>query len=210
MRIALKDLLRDRKIAHPTLIKLVTWTGCDLLVVVTGQRSWSDAVQEDDLTVSFLGISEGRIDPRDLATADDCNEALETFRVALANEVDWLRRADHAIFCNGSVPDPMSLYARVSDALSEAGSIYGPAEFLNGAASLSGFQQLLSSSSFKLGSGPPLVHDVLCAELLRQGVPYNLVDLRPAAPTGLSVWLGDSWFLCREAWAESGTKAHHP
>ena len=78
----------------------------------------------------------------------------------------------------------------------------GAGRFLNQAKDLSRFVAMVQSSGALVGQGPTPIRDLICAELERQRVPHNLVQIVPDVEALYLVRLGDSGFLCQEAFAE--------
>ena len=203
MRIDLLDLLAVRGIVHPTRISAVTWAGSDLVVSLTGYRWWEQACTDRraDGAIRFVfgGVADGTLQP---SIMDDDDEALEDFTIRSIADVGWAQPADWSIYCSAALPDPMAIYVGLHDFLAREGAFYTPADFLNGAAEISGFTAITQTPGFMLGSGPECVRALLCAELERQGVRFSVVHTMRDVESRLLVRLGGSSFVCDTAVAE--------
>jgi hypothetical protein len=204
VRVELAELLAEREIIHPTKIDSVMWANDELVISATGFPWWERAHLDRKLNgrirLIFSGIDDGVLRPDEINAEDD--EALEDFEVVPVAQVDWAQPKRWSVFCSGPVPEPMALYVRLHDYLARRRAFLLPEAFLNHATEISRFIEMAHTPGFKLGQGPECVRALLCAELERQGVTYNVVPT-PADEAGRwLVRLGGSSFLCRSAAAE--------
>jgi hypothetical protein len=200
----LLDLLSDRPIVHPTRIEAVAWRGRQLTIDVRGHRWWSspheDRHAEGAIRLVFSGLEDGCLFTDELQIDDD--EALEDFEVVSVSGVPWAQASDWSIYCSGPIGEPISLFAKVHDYLRLKQAFLGAEDFLNQAEVLSGFVTMTQAAGFLVERGPACIRDLICSELERQGVPYNVIQTPVDAEPQYLVRLGNSAFLCQEAVAE--------
>ncbi|MEW6019967.1 MAG: hypothetical protein AB1760_18055, partial [Pseudomonadota bacterium] len=72
----------------------------------------------------------------------------------------------------------------------------------NQAADISRFLAMSKTSGFLVGRGPTCIRDLICAELECQAAPHHVVRTPADAVPEYLVRLGNSAFLCQEAFAE--------
>jgi hypothetical protein len=200
----LLDLLTDRPVIHPTKIDEVAWRGRQLTVAVSGHRWWAtpyeDRQTEGAISLVFNGLEGGCLFMDELEPDDD--EALEDLEVLSVSDVPWAQACDWSIYCSGPIDDPVSLFAKVHDYLRLNQAFLGPEHFLNQATDISGFVAMTQVGGFLVGRGPASIRDLICAELERQEVPYNVLQTTVDTEPQYLVRLGNSAFLCQEALAE--------
>jgi hypothetical protein len=201
MRVNLADLLRTTELAHPSFIRRLEWQGDSLTVHVEGRAWWRGGAASGDgaLRLVFGGLGLGALRTDEFDPEDD--EALESLSITALSEVDWARPAEWSVYCRGPLPRPPDLYVRVHDFLAEREAIRRPGDFLNSAERISRFAAITQTAGYWLGSGPAWLRDMLCEELERQGVPYDVVHTAREPASGWLVRLGDSAFVCEEAYA---------
>lgn len=200
----LMDLLADRPIVHPTRIDAVVWRGRHLIIHVRGHRWWAspyeDRQSEGAISLVFNGLEYGRLFTDELQSDDD--EALEDFEVLSVSDVPWAQASRWSIYSSGSVAEPLALFSKVHNYLQQKQAFLGADRFLNQATDLSQFAATVQSSGALVGQGPTPIRDLICTELERQRVPHNVVQTVPDVEARYLVRLGDSGFLCQEAFAE--------
>ena len=204
MQIELVKLLANRLIRHPGQIERFYWSGDGLHIGIRGYPWWLDAEADHDATgkieFHFRNIFDGVIRPEGIDF--DSDEILEDFDVSSSKQVGWTQPAAWSIYCSGPIPDPLRLYRRLNDFLSQEASFRRPDDFLNGASTISGFEQLCSERSFLLAQGPDCIRELLCDELKAQSVSFSEVRTLIPQQKAYLVRFGDSSFLCRDAVAE--------
>jgi hypothetical protein len=206
-RIELTELLHSRPISHPTRIISTSIEPGSLRLVLQGYPWWRDVSgQEDDASIVFLfeGIRGGQLCIENFAnTSLSADEALETFEVCSLTELDWAQPNRFSVYCSGSLENPLKLYWRVHDFLGKADAYRRTSEFLNyPSGQLAQFVETTSSGSYLIGSGPESIRSIICEELEKQGVAYNIIESKMAPARGLLVRLAMSDFVCAEAFAE--------
>ena len=204
MRIDLIELLRSRPIVHPTRIVSTSISSNAVRVTVRGYPWWRDAPsppEEQSIEFVFEGIARGQIELEDFES--DCDEALEEFDVVSMSEVGWAQADEFSIYCSSTLNDPLELHLRVHDFLNEADAYRRPGEFLNCASGrLAKFVEITSSNSYMVARGPECIRDIVCRELERQGVAYNVIATPTKPACGMLIRLAQSHFVCTAAFAE--------
>jgi hypothetical protein len=211
VRVELAKLLHEREIVDPTRIVSATISQEKLRIVVCGHPWWRDLphpYEEQSIELTFEGVGRGTFDVEDMGGVSgdwETGQALEAFEIRAAAEVDWAQSAFASIYCSGPLRDPLRLYMLVHDFLVRAGACCRPDAFLNlGSGELSQFVDICTSRSFLVARGPDCIRQIVCKELVRQGVAHNVID-NPGTPSaGFLVRLGSSHFFCRSAFAEYG------
>jgi len=200
----LMDLLADKPIVHPTRIDAVVWRGRQLTIHVRGHRWWAspyeDRLSEGAISLVFNGLEDGRLFTDQLQPDDD--GALAGFKVLPVSDVPWAQASRWSIYSSGPIAEPLALFAKVHDYLQQTQAFLGADRFLNQATDLSRFVATVQSSGALVGQGPTPIRDLICTELERQRVPHNVVQTVPDVEARYLVRLGDSGFLCQEAFAE--------
>ncbi len=198
------DLLAERPIVHPTRIDAITWRGRELTVDVSGHRWWADPHEdrhrEGALRLVFRGLEDGRLLADELQADDD--EALEDFELIPVADVPWAQASDWSIYCSGPIAEPLCLFAKVHDYLRLNDAFLGAEHFLNQATVLGRFAAATRTAGFLVARAPICIRDLICAELERQGTPFNVVQTGADTEPQYLVRLGNSAFLCHEALAE--------
>lgn len=204
MRVELIELLADREIVHPTTISSVVWAQGELVMSITGYRWWEQPYsgRKSDGAIRFIfgGVTGGALRCDEFHPEDD--EALDDFEITPVADVGWAQPKDWSLFCSSAIPQPMALYVGLHDFLAREGAFYAPGDFLNCATEISRFVAMARAPGFMLGQGPGCVRDLLCAELERQGVVYNVIQTLADQESRMLVRIGGSSFLCNSAVAE--------
>jgi hypothetical protein len=86
--------------------------------------------------------------------------------------------------------------------LASVGAFKGVGDFLNQGLLLRDFTKISSGRSYLLARAPDVLSRLLCDELDRQLVPYNVVANSKWPENRQWVRLEDTGFLCERAWAE--------
>jgi hypothetical protein len=206
MRIELLDLFQSKEIAHPTCISSMTILNGTLRVLVTGYPWWKEHRAFSDggqLELCFEGLSEGSLDVTLASGDEDDFEALEDFAVRSLEGVEWAQPSSHHIYCSAPLKDALRLYAAVHDHLVDVGSFRTPQDFLNFDfnGKLSGFLSHAGSNSFLVARAPQSISQIICDELIRQGVPHDILTITLPPEQRLWVTLGSANFLCDTATA---------
>jgi len=202
-RLNLVALLRETPVVHPTRIEQVIWKADRLTIEVRGHRWWADPGEDEaegGISLVFTGLEDGCLRPDALVLDDD--EALEDLSVIDVSLTPWAQACEWSIYTSGPVAQPERLFALVHDYLAEDGACFGPERFLNGGRSISRFTTIAEMGGSHVATGPACIRDLICAELERQSTPFNLVHSVAGPAPCFLVRLGDSAFLCREAFAE--------
>jgi hypothetical protein len=199
----LTDLLQTRDIAHPTRVARASLQGDRLSLTVQGHPWWKRDPQpgeESTLELIFEGISWGTLDLT--LSAAEWDEVLEDFRVQPLVDVDWAQPDARSIFCYAPLPDPFRLYAALHEWLRDRDAFKTAADFLNSGDDITRFAEITATQSYLVAKGPEIITQILCDELSRQDVPFEVhtFDL----PTDRRLWvrLGAADFLCERAVAE--------
>lgn len=199
------DLLRARRIVHPTRIAAVQIEHRQLRLTITGTPWWRDAArsQEEQITFSFDGVGEGLLDPETLLDMEE-DEALEVISVSPLSQEGWADKgARYDTYCTEPLPKPMSLYAAVEDYLWSADVPRTARDYLNVPdGSLSRFCAIATTSSFLLARAPQEIHRIVLEELQRQKVSYNVLTNEQRPDDRLLVRIGGSRFICSRATAQ--------
>lgn len=203
--IDLIELLAARPIHHPTRIDQVLWRGSRLTISTRGYPWWDasqpDFATEGALALVFDGVSDGILSVSQWSFGD-WDEALEGLYVTPISEVPWAQTHSWAVYSSAPLPDPMSLYRTVNDYLYANEAFRRPADFLNQADDLSNFMRLARFNGFMVARGPSCIRDLVCAELKRQSVAYNVLEQRGGPDPKFMVRLSGSIFFCESAVAE--------
>lgn len=202
MRVDLMDLLAERPIGHPTRIERAVIRRDRIELVVSGHPWWSDADvggPSPRITLVFEELSGGELP---VCLNDWVEEDLECFSVQPLAGVGWAQPETQQIFCNGPLPDPVSVYSKLQAYLVAADAFKGPGDFLNQGDVLARFAKITSGRSYSLARGPEVVCRLLCDELGRQSVSHTVISHSSPPESRLWVRLNGSGFLCARAWAE--------
>lgn len=202
MRVDLVDLLAERRIGHPTRIERAVICQGRMELVVSGHPWWSDADAggpSPRIALVFEELSGGELP---VCFNDPLWEDLEYFSVQPLVGVGWAQPETQQIYCNGPLPDPVSLYSKLQAYLVSAGAFKGPGDFLNQGEVLAQFAKITSGRSYLLARGPDVVCRLLCDELDRQSVSRTVIAHSSPPESRLWVRLNGSGFLCARAWAE--------
>ena len=207
MQVDLIELLSQRPISHKTKITSASVVSGKLEMVVDGYPWWRSAVsglEESTIRFSFEGLIAGNLVLDDISGIEGfADKALENFDVSLATTIGWAQPNTFSIYCSSSLKNVWDLYRQLYDYLLEVDSYRRIEEFLNfPTGKLSQLVEITSSSSFLLGQGPDCVRAVICDELERQGVVFNVLETRMDPNQCVLVRLSDSHFFCRTARAE--------
>ena len=202
MRVDLVELLAERSIAHPTRIERAVICRNRLELTVSGHAWWSDAGAGDpssQVALVFEELSGGELP---VCLNDPYDEDLEAFWVQRLAGVGWAQPDTNAIYCNGPLSDPVSLYSKLQAYLVAADAFKGPSDFLNQGEVLARFAKITSGKSYLLARGPDVVCRLLCDELGAQAVSHTVIAHSRPPEDRLWVRLNGSGFLCARAWAE--------
>jgi len=204
MRINLLDLLQSNPIVHPTRIASMAISDGTLRIAVTGYPWWkprADFSDDGQLEIRFEGLSDGYLDVTLASGDEDDLEALEGFALRSLENIDWAQPCIHAIYCSGPLQNPLAIYAVVNDYLVDVEAFKTPDDFLNFNfdGKLSSFAETGASNSFLVARAPESVRQIICEELTRQSVPYNVITTKLPPEKRLWVTLGDGHFLCDKA-----------
>ena len=204
MRMDLMELLRSKAIAHPTIINSISVEGGNVRVRVSGWPWWDASSEKKEGKIEFVfeGVSEGEIEIGVTNSNDHYfNEALEDFEIKSLNDVAWAQPNSQSVYCSSPIPRPWELYALLHDHLVKEGSFKRPADFLNSAQTFESFYKIAASNSFMVAHCPEVICKIVCDELIRQGVPHNVLSRALNADTRLWVRLNEADFLCQTATA---------
>jgi hypothetical protein len=207
MQVNLHELLREsRPLQHPTRIKGVVLTDGEMRWSLQGLPWWRENAHtfgEVEFTFIFRGIDWGMLD---LSSALDSSEdeILELFDISRLTEHDWAQPCGFEIYGHAPLPDPLSLYARIEDHLREADAAKTARDFLNmdDQGLLGSFREFTCSFLYLLAPVPESLREIVCDELQRQAVPYNVLGGKGRQIDGFLVRLGDGSFVCQEAIGE--------
>lgn len=157
---------------------------------------------DHEIELQFSGLGYGVLETADFDFEE--TEALETFEVVETLSLAWAQPDGFAIYCHAPLPHPLDVFAEVHDFLLPYSGVRRAGHFLNcgDAEAVATFVERTKANSYLVANAPPVVRDLICAELGRQGVAYNElpVRLQPCGP--LLVTLGRSQFFCRTAEAK--------
>jgi hypothetical protein len=205
MRVELLKLLEEKPIIYPTRMESLRVTPGSIHMTLTGHKWWNPESTEKDgrITFVFEGLSEGKVDVTFFNAVNfGWDEALEDFRIQSLAGIDWAQPATHSIYCSTALKDPLSVYIGLQDYLAEAGSYLRAEHFLNCGNKLRKFTELTTSQSYMLARCPSAISEILCSELDRQAVRYNVIAINLPPEDRLWVAMGDADFLCETAVAE--------
>lgn len=201
MRVDLTGLLAKNPIVHPTRIERVVICGERLEMVVSGYPWWLDTKRDEpsQITLIFEALAEGTFP---VPIGDAFDEDLESFSVVSLANIDWAQPSRNAIYCQEPLPDPARIYSLLQALLADAAAFKVPGDFLNQGHTLADFTKITSGHSYLLAHAPDSLCRLLCDELERQRVLYNVVESPTQSETRLWVRLNGAGFLCGAAWAE--------
>jgi hypothetical protein len=205
MKADLLDLLRQRHIVHPTRIAAFKARHRQLRITIAGYPWWrpTEQTKEGQVTFSFEGVEEGLLDAETLLDMEEY-EALEMFHVSPLSEQEWADGGtSFATYCSEPLPEPLKLYALIEDYLWRAGAPRSARDYLNVPhGSLAGFCEVTRTGSYLLARAPERLHNIISAELLRQGVRHDVLTSERPPTQRLFVQIGGSSFVCETAIAE--------
>jgi hypothetical protein len=177
MRLDLIELLSARPIAHPTRIERAIIRQDRLELLVSGWPWWrevADDAQEQQITLGFEGLSDGALSVCSTNHELLWDEALEDFSIRSLANVEWAQPDSCQIYCNGPLANATTIYSKLQTYLCEVGAFKETGDFLNQGQLLSRFVKLTSGRSYLLARGPDVICRLLCEELDKQAVPYNV------------------------------------
>src|SRR6266446_3128425 len=178
MQVDLIELLSRRRIAHPSRVISAALRESELVLILRGWPWWREAklgLNEGDITFRFTGVADGWLDLTWIFSRDN-DEALDPFDVSSVADHEWAQPNTFEVYCNGPLPDPLGLYAKVEDYLWGVSAPKGARDFLNvDCGVLSRFVQITASSSYLVARGPERIRKIVCDELGEQRVPYNVL-----------------------------------
>ena len=201
---ALLELLKERRVVHPTRIIAVEAGHRSMRLTVSGYPWWRDGGRgEDKIIVSFAGIGEGNLAPETILDFEQ-NEALEIFSVSRIVQNKWAYGGfSHETYCNQPLPEPLQLYAVVEDYLRQLDAPKSARDFLNLPDGMfSRFCSMTRNRSYLVSRAPDGVQDVIAAELGLQRVGYSVVSKEATQTDRLFVQIGSSSFQCDSAVVE--------
>ena len=203
MRVDLIDLLRSKKVCHPTIIKSVNNTASRTIrIEASGHPWWLDYKSdcgEREISFCFNGISGASFD-EDILCRDDFEEDLETIYASYLEEQEWAMGAHFQIYCSSCIQNPFELYAKLDDYLTSIGSPFSAKKYLN-MNKFSDLADTLSSNNFKLADGPEKVVNQICSYLRDAEVPFTVIEGRKERDDLIYVQLGTGHLICGEAYA---------
>jgi hypothetical protein len=201
--IDLFDLMATRPISHPTRITSFSLVGDMATLSVEGASWWVENRPDIDGEIQFRfeGVTCGSIDLSELVDPE-WDEALDMFHMERTSDLPWAQPSTVSIFCNGSIPRPLDVYARVQNYLLDVDALSSPSDILNGGDRLSWFLEVARSPVHQLAVAPPVIADLIIGELNDQGVPHIVMFLRGGAVASILIRIGDHGFFCERATAE--------
>lgn len=206
MRIELVELLRTRKICHPSrFVSLKSGCDGDIQIEVNGYPWWFEEPSpsvDQKITFHIEGISDGCLEYHLLSDSSD-EEYLESFDARLLSDHDWAKGIHGDIYCSAPLPNPLDIYFGLHDFLLSIGCPYRPEDYLNmgNARSLDEFVAIASSKSFLLCNAPDAIRKFVCDELKKFGAEFNVVRGRDRSNGRICVRISDSFLICRTAYA---------
>lgn len=202
MRVDLLALLRKRSVCHPSHIIGAALENHDFRVRIVGDPWWSensDRSRDHAIEFIFGGVGEGVLEPLDFDS--EFSEALEPFNVIASDTLPWAQPRGSEIYCNAPLPKPLEVYLTVHDFLASHGTFRRAWQYLNcpEGEQLGPFIQITQANSFLLGRFPPVIRDLVCAQLDAQGVPYSDLPIGLEKLGKLLVTIQRSQFFCETA-----------
>ncbi|MDR3528737.1 MAG: hypothetical protein P4L57_15815 [Rhizomicrobium sp.] len=204
MQVPLIDLLKTAEVAHPSVLESLTFEGTMLSMRFRGWPWWKPGTSGVESTIAFVfeEISQGSIGlPVLYASYLQNDEVLEDFALCPLAELPWAAPAEHAIYCAAPLPEPLALFALVHDYLAKVGADYRAEDFLNGADVLEKFGEITASASYLVATVPDVLRSIVCHELDRQNVRYNVITHELQQDTRIRVQFVGTSFLCARAFA---------
>ena len=198
----LASLLRNRSVGHPSRVVAATLEGREFRFRVVGWPWWTDSADHDrdhEIEFIFQGVGDGILEPVNFDS--EHNKALEPFSVVASTDSPWAQPRVSAIYCNAPLPRPLEIYLKVHDFLASHGAFRRAWQYLNcpETEQLTPFVEITQTSSYLLGRFPPVLRDLVCAELVAQGVSYSELPVGLEYPGQLIVTIQMSQFFCESA-----------
>lgn len=182
-------------------------------LTIRGEPWWTDFASniweerqeqpEEQFKLLFSGLSHTRIDVAELLSFQH-EELAESIIVRPLKDEKWVGGDTYNIYGSEPLPNPLALYAELSDYLTRIGAPSTASDYLNIARSISNFCEITQAPTYLISDAPSAPTKVICDELDRQGVRYTTVAFKHAMPTGLFVQIGRTSFTCQEAVIETG------
>jgi hypothetical protein len=208
LKVDLIDLLKQRRIIHPTrFTRLKSEFNAAISVEASGFPWWLENAApgtEGTVTFKFEGIADGHFDST-FFLSDALDEDLEEFDTRRLEEIDWALDPHCDVFCSTPIPDVMGLFAALHDFLKLQDCPFPPMRYLNPpSGTMRRFSELAASSSFLACSAPEGISRFVCGQLEKQGVRYSIVRGEDVSAGLLWVRIGPSQFACAKAYAIIG------
>lgn len=197
------QLLSERKIVHPSRIVSSTIAAREFRLSIAGCPWWRSSVgdEEDKISFRFSGVTHGHLDLTALLHPEEV-EALEEFDVSLTSTLDWAKPNQFGIYCSAPLLHPLTVYTIVENYIVASRAHRTPGDYLNGAARLSQFLEIVTSSGYLLATGPEVIRNLVVSELEAQSIPHTILETKGRSEGRLFVRLEGSAFFCEAAVAE--------
>jgi hypothetical protein len=197
------QLLSERRIAHPSRIVSSSIAAREFRLSVEGYPWWRSSVvgEEDKISFRFSGVTHGHLDLYALLHPEE-SEALEEFNISLTSTLDWAKPNRFSIYCSAPLLRPLTVYTIVENYIRASRAHRTPGDYLNGAAHLSQFIEIVTSAGYLLATGPESIRNLVVSELEAQSIPHTVVETKGRSEGRLFVRLEGSAFYCETAVAE--------
>ena len=197
------QLLSERKIVHPSRIVSSTIAAREFQLSIAGYPWWRNSVgdDEDKISFRFSGVTHGHLDLYALLHPEEV-EALEEFNISLTSTLDWAKPNQFQIYCSAPLLRPFTVYTIVENYILASRAHRTPGDYLNGAAHLSQFLEIVTSAGYLLATGPESIRNLVVSELEAQSTPHTILEIKGRSEGRLFVRLEGSAFFCETAVAE--------
>jgi hypothetical protein len=156
---------------------------------------------EGKISFRFSGVTHGQLKLAALLDYEEI-EALEEFEISLTSTLDWAKPNQFLIYCSAPLLRPLTVYTMVENYILASRAHRTPGDYLNGAARLSQFLEIATSTGYLLATGPDSIRSLVVSELKAQSIPHTVVETKGRSEGRLFVRLEGSAFFCKTAVAE--------